>query len=73
MKHYSITGKRNHGRPLKRLLNTWDRNGPTSGPNPWKIYDVDDDDISISPMNCPSIPALEERLLLVPHGQLLVL
>jgi hypothetical protein len=22
MKHYSITGKRNHGRPLKRLLNT---------------------------------------------------
>jgi len=31
-----------------------------------------DDDISTSPMNCPSIPALEERLLLVPHGQLLV-
>jgi len=22
MKHYTITGKRNHGRPLKRLLNT---------------------------------------------------
>jgi len=26
-------------RPLKRLLDTWDRNGSTSGPTPWKIYD----------------------------------
>ena len=25
MKHYSPTGRRNHGRPLKRLLDTWDR------------------------------------------------
>jgi len=44
MKYYSPTGRRNHGRPLKRLLDTWDRNGSTSGPIPWKIYDDDDDD-----------------------------
>jgi hypothetical protein len=31
MKHYSPTGRRNHGRPLKRPLDTWDRNGSTSG------------------------------------------
>ena len=43
-KHYSPTGRRNHGRPLKRLLDTWDRNGSTSGPTPWQIYDDDDDD-----------------------------
>jgi hypothetical protein len=43
MKHYSPTGRRNHGRPLKRLLDTWDRNGSTSGPTPWQIYDDDDD------------------------------
>jgi len=42
MKHYSPTGRRNHGRPLKRLLDTWDWNGPTSGPTPWKLYDNDD-------------------------------
>jgi len=41
---YSPTGRRNHGRPLKRLLDTWDRNGSTSGPVPWKIDDDDDDD-----------------------------
>ena len=44
MKHYTPTGRRNYGRPLKRLLDTWDRNGSTSGPTPWKIYDDDDDD-----------------------------
>ena len=38
MKHYFPTGRRNHGRPLKRLLDTWDRNGSTSGPTPWQIY-----------------------------------
>jgi len=42
MKHYSPTGRRNHGRPLKRP-ETWDRNGSTSGPTPWQIYDDDDD------------------------------
>ena len=41
MKRYSPTGRRNHGRPLKRLLDTWDRNGSTSGPSPWQIYDDD--------------------------------
>jgi hypothetical protein len=46
MKHYSPTGRRNHGSPLKRLLDTWDRNGSTSGPSPWEIYD-DDDYLSI--------------------------
>ena len=30
MKYYSPTGRRNHGRPLKRLLDTWDRNGSTT-------------------------------------------
>jgi hypothetical protein len=41
MKHYCPTVRRNNGRPLKRLLETWDRNGSTSGPTPWQIY-VDD-------------------------------
>jgi hypothetical protein len=49
MKHYSRTGRRNHGRPLKRLLDTWDRNGSTSGPTPWKIDDDDDDEQNTSP------------------------
>jgi len=45
MKHYCPTGRRNHGRPLKRLLVTWDRNGSTGGPTAWQIYDdIDDDD-----------------------------
>jgi hypothetical protein len=35
--HYSPTGRRNHGKPLKRLLDTWDRKGWTSGPTPWHI------------------------------------
>ena len=44
IKYYSPTGRRNHGRPLKRFLDTWDRNVWTSGPTPWKIYDDDDND-----------------------------
>jgi hypothetical protein len=44
MKHYSPTDRRNHGRPLKRLLDTWDRKVATSGPTTWQIYDDDDDD-----------------------------
>ena len=44
MKRYSPAGRRNHDRPLKRFLDTWDRNGSTSGPTPWQIYDDDDDD-----------------------------
>ena len=42
MKYYSPTGRRNHGRSLKKLLDTWDWNGSTSGPTPWKIYDDDE-------------------------------
>jgi hypothetical protein len=41
MKHYYATGRRKYGRPLKRLLDTWDRNGSTGGPTAWQI---DDDD-----------------------------
>ena len=37
MKHYFPTGRRNYGRALKRLLDTWDRNGSTSGPSPWNM------------------------------------
>ena len=44
MKHYFPTGRRNHGRPLKILLETWNRNGSTTGPTPWQIYDDDNDD-----------------------------
>ena len=42
------TGRRNHGRPLKRLLDTWDRNGSTGGPTPWKIYYDDDELLHVS-------------------------
>jgi hypothetical protein len=38
MKHYSPTGRRIHGRLLKRLLDAWDRNGSTSSPTQWHIY-----------------------------------
>ena len=44
MKHYTPTGRRDHGRSIKIILDTWDRNGSTSGPTPWKIYDDDYDD-----------------------------
>ena len=48
-KYYSPTGRKNHGGPLKRLLDTWDRNGSTSDPTSWQIYhdDDDDDDVKI--------------------------
>jgi len=38
MKHYCPTGRRNYGRGLKKLLDTWDRNGSTSGPTPWNVW-----------------------------------
>jgi hypothetical protein len=44
MKHYFPTGRRNYGRPLKRILDTWDWNGSTSGTTLWQIYDDDDDE-----------------------------
>jgi len=34
MKHYSATGRRNYGRPLKRLLGMCDRDGSTSDQTP---------------------------------------
>jgi len=34
MKQYFPIGRRNHDRPLKRLLDALDRNGSTSGPIP---------------------------------------
>jgi hypothetical protein len=37
MKHYFPTGRRNYSRPLKRLLDTWERNGSTSGPTPYMM------------------------------------
>jgi hypothetical protein len=33
-KHYCPAGRKNRGRPLKRLLDTLDRNGSTSGLTP---------------------------------------
>jgi len=51
-KYYSPTGRRNHGRPLKRLLDTWDRNGSTSGPAPWQIYDDNNDPIYVLLEGC---------------------
>jgi hypothetical protein len=48
MKHYSPTGRKNHGRPLKRLMDTCDQNGSISGPTPLQIYDDDDDDLTFS-------------------------
>ena len=50
-KHYTPTGRRNHGRPLKILLDTWDRNGSTSGPTPWQIYDDDEQNPNLTSVN----------------------
>jgi len=47
MKQYFPTGRRNHGRLLKRHLDVWDRSRSTSGPTAWKIDD-DDDDMYVS-------------------------
>ena len=38
IKHYFPTGRKNNGRLLKRLLDTWDRNRSTSGPTAWDIW-----------------------------------
>jgi hypothetical protein len=43
-KNYTQKGKRNQGRPLKRLLDVWDWNGSTSGPTPWQLRGDDGDD-----------------------------
>jgi len=52
IKHYSPTGRRNHDRPWKRLLDTWDRNGSTSGPTAWQIYDDNDDYVDVKLSLC---------------------
>jgi hypothetical protein len=44
MKNHTPEGRRNQGKPLKRLLDMWDRNGSTSRPAPWLLHDDDDDD-----------------------------
>ena len=69
MKHYCPTGRRNYGRPLKRLLDTWDRNGSTSGPTPWQIYDDDDadDDLILSFVRRPDDGQLIEPYRQVKH------
>jgi hypothetical protein len=67
MKRYFPTGTRNYGRPLKRLLDTWDRNGSISGPTPW--HDNDDDDLTqpegplsiLQPATCPCRQPPESR------------
>ena len=38
--------------PLKRLLDTWDRNGSTSGLTPWQTYDDDSDYAKHIGSNC---------------------
>jgi hypothetical protein len=43
MKQYCLTGRRNHGRLLKKLLVTWERNGSTHGTTAWQLYDDDND------------------------------
>jgi hypothetical protein len=41
MKQHCVTGRRNYGRPLKGLLDKWDRNGSTGGPTAWMIDDYE--------------------------------
>ena len=41
---FSFVGRRNQGRPSKRLLEVWDRNESTTIHNPCYLDDVDDDD-----------------------------
>jgi hypothetical protein len=77
MKRYSPTGRRNHGTPLKRLLDTWDRNGSTSGPTPWKIHDDDPTAPPLSQFQHTAIPwsphirylglVLDSKLLFTKH------
>ena len=61
MKHYCPTGRRNRGRPLKRLLDTWDRNGSTGGLTAWQIYGDDDDDDDYDDDDDNRVPQLEKK------------
>jgi hypothetical protein len=44
MKHYSPTGRRNHGRPLKRLMDWISETG--TGQQVAQVHDIYDDDDS---------------------------
>jgi hypothetical protein len=46
---------------LKRLLDTWDRNGSTSGPTPW--HDDDDGDDDDDDLSCLTINVDDRREL----------
>ena len=41
---WDFSGRRSHGRPLKRLLDVRDRTGSTLGPTAWLLHDDEDDD-----------------------------
>jgi hypothetical protein len=43
VKNDTPKGKKNQGRPLKRLLDVWDQNGSTSSPTPRQLDDHGDD------------------------------
>ena len=70
MKRYSPTGRRNHGRSLKRLLDTWDRNGSTSGPTAWQIYDDDYDDDDDAILHQLFYTSMQEYLLDIQGGKI---
>jgi len=63
MKRYSPTGRSNHGRPLKGILDTWDRNGSTSCPTPWQIYDDDDWLLSTTRISDLKTSTLQQTIL----------
>jgi hypothetical protein len=44
LKNYTPKSRRTQQRPMKRLLDKWDRKGSTSGPISWQLHDDDDDD-----------------------------
>jgi hypothetical protein len=44
IKYYRPKARRNQQRPLKKLLNVWDRNVSTSDRTAWQLDDDDDDD-----------------------------
>jgi hypothetical protein len=66
MKHCFPTGRRNHGRPLKRLLDTWDRNGSTSDPTAWQICD----DVIVLQVAVQATPCVDWELHAPANGAL---
>jgi len=43
---WDFSGRRSHGRPLKRLLDVRDGTGPTLGPTAWQLHDDEDENVS---------------------------